>query len=307
MRYDEVFGPDEIDHAFRVTVRATNGYVYPASHRAGATPRGAADGRAPAAEGRRRHLGGFTPEVQKIFRAMKRYGLIVADNGSDMYISGTYDTRWDNDVLNPAFARLTANDFEVVAARTGTPLPPALVAAATPATGTTAGGTAVQVTGSFFKTGAAVSFGGTPATSVAVERSTRLVATTPAHAAGPVGDPGHEPRRAGGDPRRRLHVLRGGAPGAGDHRAVVDCGQCLGRRGERRAERGQRLHLVPLRRHDHRRAGDERHHVRRRASGDDDDPARDRHLCRTALRPRASARRRWTSSTSPPATCSAIS
>ncbi len=32
---------------------------------------------------------------------MKTYGLIAADNGTDMYISGTYDTRWDNDVLNP--------------------------------------------------------------------------------------------------------------------------------------------------------------------------------------------------------------
>ena len=45
---------------------------------------------------------------------MKTYGLIVADNGSDMYVQGTYDTRWDNDVLNPAFASLKARDFEVV-------------------------------------------------------------------------------------------------------------------------------------------------------------------------------------------------
>jgi hypothetical protein len=45
---------------------------------------------------------------------MQRYGLIVADNGSDMYISGTFDTRWDNSLLNPAFGALTANDFEVV-------------------------------------------------------------------------------------------------------------------------------------------------------------------------------------------------
>ena len=45
---------------------------------------------------------------------MKRYGLIVADNGSDMYISGTMDARWNNDVLNPAFAALTADDFEVI-------------------------------------------------------------------------------------------------------------------------------------------------------------------------------------------------
>ena len=45
---------------------------------------------------------------------MKRYGLIVADNGTDMYISGTMDARWNNDVLNPAFAALTADDFEVI-------------------------------------------------------------------------------------------------------------------------------------------------------------------------------------------------
>jgi hypothetical protein len=45
---------------------------------------------------------------------MKRYGLIVADNGSDMYVSGTYDPRWNNAVLNPAFRALTAGDFEVI-------------------------------------------------------------------------------------------------------------------------------------------------------------------------------------------------
>jgi hypothetical protein len=62
-----------------------------------------------------RDVSGFAPEAQRIFRAMKRYGLIVADNGSDMYISGTYDTRWNNGVLNPAFGALKASDFEVVA------------------------------------------------------------------------------------------------------------------------------------------------------------------------------------------------
>jgi hypothetical protein len=52
--------------------------------------------------------------VRRIFQAMKTYGLIVADNGSDMYVSGTFDPRWNNDVLNPAFANLTASNFEVV-------------------------------------------------------------------------------------------------------------------------------------------------------------------------------------------------
>jgi hypothetical protein len=113
VRYDEAFGADEIRHAFRVTVRATNGYVWPASHRAGsnesALPMGARLRLKPSV-----NLAPYPAEVQRIFRAMQRYGLIVADNGSDMYISGTFDPRWDNGVLNPAFRALTANDFEVI-------------------------------------------------------------------------------------------------------------------------------------------------------------------------------------------------
>jgi hypothetical protein len=113
VRHDEVYGSAEITHAFRVTTRATNGYVWPASHRAGSTAG------APPLGTRLRlkastDLSGFPAALQRIFRAMQRYGLIVADNGSDMYISGTMDARWDNDVLNPAFRALTADDFEVV-------------------------------------------------------------------------------------------------------------------------------------------------------------------------------------------------
>ena len=114
VRYDEVFGASEIEHALRVTVRATNGYVYPASHRAGSTSAALPMGARLRLKASR-NLTGFAPEVQKIFRAMQRYGLIVADNGSDMYISGTYDTRWNNGVLNPAFGALKASDFEVIA------------------------------------------------------------------------------------------------------------------------------------------------------------------------------------------------
>ncbi len=113
VRYEEAYGSGEIGHAFRVTVRATNGYVHPASHRAGSTagalPMGA---RLRLKAGK--NLSGFPPEMQRIFRAMQRHGLIVADNGSDMYVSGTYDIRWNNDVLNPAFRALTAGDFEVI-------------------------------------------------------------------------------------------------------------------------------------------------------------------------------------------------
>lgn len=113
VRYDEVFGPDEIRHAFRVTVQHSNGYVYPASHDAGSTT-GALPMGARLRLKASKDISTFDPSVQKIFRAFKKYGLIVADNGSNMFVSGTYDTRWNNDVLNPAFGGLTANDFEVV-------------------------------------------------------------------------------------------------------------------------------------------------------------------------------------------------
>jgi hypothetical protein len=52
--------------------------------------------------------------VRNIFRGMQMYGLIVADNGSDLFVSGTMDSRWNNDDLNPAFSSLTANDFEII-------------------------------------------------------------------------------------------------------------------------------------------------------------------------------------------------
>lgn len=113
VRYDEAAGPDEIRHAFRFTVRATNGYVYPASHEAGST-----SGAPPMGLRLRlkadKNISSYPADVQRIFRAMKKYGLILADNGTDMYVSGTYDTRWNNDVLNPAFAALKVSDFEVI-------------------------------------------------------------------------------------------------------------------------------------------------------------------------------------------------
>lgn len=113
VRYDEVFGPDEIRHALRFTVSQTNGHIYPASHTAGSTvgalPMGARLRLKASTD-----ISEYAPEVQKIFRAFKKYGLILADNGSNMFISGVYDTRWDNDVLNDAFHSLHASDFDVV-------------------------------------------------------------------------------------------------------------------------------------------------------------------------------------------------
>ena len=112
VRYDEATrGP--IRHALRVTVRSTNGYVWPASHRAGST-----SGALPM--GARLRLKGsvdvsrYPAYIQNILRGMQTHGLIVADNGSDMYVTGAMDPRWNNDELNPAFRSLAARDFEVV-------------------------------------------------------------------------------------------------------------------------------------------------------------------------------------------------
>jgi hypothetical protein len=55
----------------------------------------------------------FSPPLQKIFQALKTYGLIVADNGTDMYVTGAYDPRWAAPVVGPTWA-LSASDFEVV-------------------------------------------------------------------------------------------------------------------------------------------------------------------------------------------------
>jgi hypothetical protein len=116
VRYDETFGTEPIRHAFRVTVQSTNGYVFPASHRAGSTA-----GSLPMGARLRLRadvdISGFTPAVQRVLQAMKTYGLIVADNGSNMFITGTSDPRWeapfDADFLDE-FQSIRANQFEVV-------------------------------------------------------------------------------------------------------------------------------------------------------------------------------------------------
>jgi hypothetical protein len=112
VRYDEAMrGP--IRHALRATVRRTNHYVWPASHRAGNTA-GALPMGARLRLKASKDVSRYPAYIQNIFRAMQTHGLIVADNGSDLYVSGAMDPRWNNDELNPAFRSLTAGDFEVV-------------------------------------------------------------------------------------------------------------------------------------------------------------------------------------------------
>jgi hypothetical protein len=56
----------------------------------------------------------FSPQGRVILRAMQKYGLILADNGSDWYISGEPNENWDNDALADDFDRITGSDFEAV-------------------------------------------------------------------------------------------------------------------------------------------------------------------------------------------------
>jgi hypothetical protein len=123
VRRDEVIANGPITHAFRVATRATNGFVWPASHEAGDT-----QGAPPLGTRLRlkasKDLTKYPADVRKIFQAMKTYGLIIADNGGNMYVTGTMDPEWDNGVLNPAFHSLYADDFEVIRLGWGASLSP---------------------------------------------------------------------------------------------------------------------------------------------------------------------------------------
>jgi hypothetical protein len=116
VRADEAIDGGEIKHALRFTVRATQGYVYPASH--DATHGDGGDLRPPL--GLRVRLkstvdvSGFSAPVRAILTAMQTYGLILADNGSDWFITGAPDARWDDETVHDEFAQITGDDFEVV-------------------------------------------------------------------------------------------------------------------------------------------------------------------------------------------------
>lgn len=115
-RYDEVEA-GEIRHALRFTAPRTRAaFVAPASHFASDSR----DPKLPPMGLRVRlkrgvSLRGLPPQARVIATAMKRYGLILADNGSPWYVSGAPHPKWDNDQLH-ALDRLTGKDFEVVQA-----------------------------------------------------------------------------------------------------------------------------------------------------------------------------------------------
>ena len=114
VRYDEV-AAGAIKHALRFTVPLTRrAFTPPASHWASSVT----DSDAPPMGMRMRLKGdfdisGFSADNQVILTALKKYGMILADNGSAVYISGAPDDRWSNDDLGE-LKTITASNFEVV-------------------------------------------------------------------------------------------------------------------------------------------------------------------------------------------------
>jgi hypothetical protein len=114
VRYDEVMA-GEIKHALRFTVvNSQKGYVAPATHFASSKT----DPSLPPMGLRVRlkasvDISTYPASVQVILKAMKQYGMIVADNGSNWYVSGEPDTRWVDDDL-AKISKIKGSDFEVV-------------------------------------------------------------------------------------------------------------------------------------------------------------------------------------------------
>jgi hypothetical protein len=113
-RYDEV-ARGVIDHALRFTVERTRrAYVYPARHYASSLT----DSELPPMGLRVRlkasfDVSGFPKQARVVLTALKRYGMLLADNGSNWYISGAPDARWNNDALH-TLSRVKGSNFEVV-------------------------------------------------------------------------------------------------------------------------------------------------------------------------------------------------
>jgi hypothetical protein len=115
VRYDEVFEQHEIKHALRFTAASTRrAYVYPARHYASSNT----SPNLPPMGMRVRlkasfNISIYSPAMQVVLMAMKKYGMILADNGSNWYVSGSPDMRWSDDELHTLGA-IKGSDFEVV-------------------------------------------------------------------------------------------------------------------------------------------------------------------------------------------------
>jgi len=116
VRYEEIL-KGTIDHAIRFTLAKANvqpAYIYPARHKVSGG--GGQYGLPFGARIRLRSdfdISGYSATNQIILRALKKYGLMLADIGSNMYISGAPDDRWNNDDLHE-LGKINASNFEVV-------------------------------------------------------------------------------------------------------------------------------------------------------------------------------------------------
>jgi hypothetical protein len=115
VRHDEVVGQGVVGHAFRFTCRRTrHAYVHPARHYASRLD----DPDLPPMGMRVRlkasfDASAFPPPARAILDALKRYGMFLADNGGDWFLSGAPDRRWDDDELS-TLKRVKGRDLEVV-------------------------------------------------------------------------------------------------------------------------------------------------------------------------------------------------
>ena len=115
VRYDEV-ASGEIRHALRFTAPQTRKeFLWPARHYASSLT---ASNYPPMGQRFRLKadydISHFSADVQVILRALKKYGMILADNGNSWYISGAPDARWNNDILVNELKQVFGSNFEAV-------------------------------------------------------------------------------------------------------------------------------------------------------------------------------------------------
>ena len=115
VRYDEVVEQSRIDHALRFTVsRTQRAFIHPATHFASSDTNPDLPPMGLRLRMKARYdCSAYSPEVQVICDALQRYGMFVADNCSDWFVSGAHDPRWDDDALGD-LKLIPGSAFEVV-------------------------------------------------------------------------------------------------------------------------------------------------------------------------------------------------
>jgi hypothetical protein len=118
VRYDEAaLGPGGIRHALRFTVASSRkAYVPPATHWASSNTSANLPPMGMRVRLRASYVipASFSPQAQAILTALKTYGMFLADNGSNWYMSGAPDERWNNSALIAELAQVKGSDMEVI-------------------------------------------------------------------------------------------------------------------------------------------------------------------------------------------------